>query len=136
MIEVSGLLEVGEILVISEDLDCSRRSQQIMSPSIQCFHHHKQLLIINIIVVLSGSKHLGEIDTGMPCPIYITLQENGMLGGICGDGEGGREIRELKDWLGCEGEFQCVECIIAGFLSQDQGCVFFVRSKRGWVVSE
>jgi len=53
----------------------------------------------------------------VPILIRVSLEEDSsgcMLGGIRGDGEGGREIGEVKDWFQQEEGFKSVEGGLAG----------------------
>ena len=46
---------------------------------------------------------MGDIGTGVPISVGVSLEEDsprGGLGGISADGKGAREVRKLKDGLG------------------------------------
>ena len=50
MVEVLGLMEVHQVLVISEDLDEEEGSMEVMPPGLQGTDDYKELLVINVIV--------------------------------------------------------------------------------------
>ena len=90
------------------------------------------------IVALSRAKHLGQIGTRTPLVVDVLLQQNSprsMFGGIGRDCERGREIREVKDWLGNEHSFQCSKGIITR-LVPGPGMDLFGEIKEGGAVSE
>ena len=55
--------------------------------------------------MLGWAKCLGEVGTGVPVTVDVSLEEDssrGMLGCVGGNGKGGREVRKLEDGLGGE----------------------------------
>ena len=124
--------------MICKDLDCGGGAEKVMAPGIYGSHDGEQFPVIDVIVALSRAKCLGQISARMPLIVDVFLQKNSsrsMFGGISGNGERGREIWEVKDWLGGECSFQCCKGIITG-LVPGPGVSFFGEVKRGWVVSE
>ena len=59
--------------MVCEDLDYGRGTQKIMSPGVQGLHNCKEFPVMDVIVLFSGSEHLGEIGTGVPIPIGVFL---------------------------------------------------------------
>ena len=118
-VEFLGLSEVGEVLMVSEYLDWGGGSKEIVSPGIQGSHDCEEFSVVNVIVVLGRAKHLGEVGTGVPVTIDVSLEEyssRGMLGCIGGNGEGGREVGQLEDGLGGECLFKGSEGGVTGFI--------------------
>ena len=53
-----------------------------------------------------------EVRAGVPVAVGVGLEEDGtrrMFGGVCGDGEGGGEVGEMKDGFGEEKAFEGVK---------------------------
>ena len=76
-------------------------------------------MIIDVVVLFGGAERLGEIGTGMPVTIDVSLEEyssRGVLGCVGGDGEGGREVRELENRLGGERPFKGSEGGVTRFI--------------------
>ena len=118
-VEFLGLSEVGEVLMVSEYLDWGGGSKEIVSPGIQGSHDCEEFSVVNVIVVLGRAKHLGEIGTGVPNSVDVSLEEyssRGVLGCIGGNGKGGGEVGELEDWLGGERLFKGGEGGVTGFI--------------------
>ena len=55
-IERLGLTEIGEILVICEDLHWKRRAMEIMVPRLQSVDDSKELSVIDVVVSLCGGE--------------------------------------------------------------------------------
>jgi hypothetical protein len=107
-IEVMRFAEVGEVFMVSEDLNRERGASEVLLPGLESSDDSKEFLIIDIIVSFSRDEGLGEIRTGVPVTIRISLEEDctsGILRGISGDGKRGREVREVEDGFGEEGLF-------------------------------
>ena len=65
-------------------------------------HDCEEFSVVNVIVALGWAKRLGEVSTGVPVTIDVSLEEyssRGVLGCIGGNGEGGREVGKLEDGL-------------------------------------
>ena len=104
-IEGLGRTEVGKVLVVGEDLDGKWGSVEVVSPGFQGSDDGKEFPIIDVIVSFCWREQLGEIGARVPIAVRISLQEDGargIFGSVSGDGEGGSEVREMKDGLGQE----------------------------------
>ena len=75
MVEMLGRTEEGEILMVGEDLDWERRAMEVMSPSFEGVDDGKEFVIIDVIITLSWWKRLGEIRTGVPVTIRVSLKK-------------------------------------------------------------
>ena len=101
-IEVLGLTEVRQVLVICEDLDGERGSMEIVSPGFQGADDGKELSVVDVVVSFGWDKRLGEVRAGVPFAVGVSLEENGARGilrGVGGDGEGFGEVREVEDGM-------------------------------------
>ena len=74
VIQIARLVEVGQVLVISKDLDCGGGAKKVVAPGIQHSHDGKQFPVIDVIVALGGAKCLGQIGTRTPFVVDIPLQ--------------------------------------------------------------
>ena len=74
VIQIVRLVEVGQVLVISKDLDCGGGTEKVVVPGIQCSHDGEQFSVVDVIVALSGAKCLGQIGTRTPFVINVLLQ--------------------------------------------------------------
>ena len=95
--------------MISEYLNRRGGAKEIVSPGVQGSHDCEEFSVIDIVVSFGWAERLGEIGTGMPVTVDVSLEEyasRGVLGCVGGDGEGGREVRELEDGLGGERLFK------------------------------
>ena len=52
-------MEVGQVLVICEDLDCGGGAEEVVAPGIKGSHNSKQLSVIDVIVAFGRAKCLG-----------------------------------------------------------------------------
>ena len=99
-VEVLCLTEVRQVLVICEDLDEEWGSMEVMSPGLQGMDDGEELPVVDVIVSFCRDERLGEVGTRVPVTVYIGLEEDGTRGifrGICGDGKGFGEVREVED---------------------------------------
>ena len=99
-VERLGLAKVGKIFVVGEDLYRERGTMEGVAPGFQGANDGEEFTIINIVVPLGGGEGLRQVGTWVPVTIGVGLEEDGarrMFGGIRGDGEGSREVREVKD---------------------------------------
>ena len=118
-VEFLGLSEIGEVFMVSEDLDWGGGSKEIVSPGVQGSHDCEEFSVIDIIVSFGWSERLGEVGTGVPVTVGVGLKEyssRGVLGCIGGDGKGGGEVGELEDWLGSERPFKGGEGGVTRFI--------------------
>ena len=72
-VEILGLTEVHQVLMISEDLDREWGTVEIVSPGLQGMDDGKEFLVIDVIVPLCWDEQLGEIGTRVPIAIGISL---------------------------------------------------------------
>ena len=72
-VEVVGLAEVGQVFMISEDLNWSGRAEEVMAPGIKYSHDNKQLPIIDVIIPFGRAKHLGKVGARVPVTIDVFL---------------------------------------------------------------
>ena len=70
------MTEVHQVLVVGEDLDREWRAMEVMPPGLQGMDDGKELLVIDIIVLLGRDERLGEVGTGMSITIGISLEKN------------------------------------------------------------
>ena len=88
-----GLSEVGEVLVVGEDLHWERGTVKIVAPGLQGANHCKEFAVVDVVVALGGGEQLRKIGTRVPVPIRISLERDGagcVFRCIGGNGEGGR----------------------------------------------
>ena len=112
-----GLTEVGKIFVVGEDLYRERGTMEVVSPRLQGANNGEKFAIIDIVVLFGGGERLRQVGTWMPVAVGVGLEEDGarrMFRGVCGDGEGGGEVREVKDGFREEEAFEGVEGGLAG----------------------
>ena len=72
-IKIVRLVEIGQVFMVHENLDCMRGTEKVMLPSIQGSHNGEQLPIIDVVVVFSWTECLGKISAGVPVSIGIFL---------------------------------------------------------------
>ena len=107
-----GLAEIGKIFVVSEDLHREGGTMEVVTPRLQGVNNSEKFAIIDIIIPFGGGEGLRQVGAWVPVAVGIGLEEDGtrrMFGGICGDGEGGREVGEKKDGFGEEKAFEGVK---------------------------
>lgn len=80
-VQLRGLLEVLQVLVISEDLDNMLRSQEILTPLFQRMHDGQQLLVIDLIVAFCHGHSFGKIGDRAPF-FLLLLRQNGSDGKV------------------------------------------------------
>ena len=100
MVEVLGLTEVHQVLVVGEDLDGEGRAMEIMSPRLQGMDDDKQLLIIDVVVSFGGDERLQEVGARVPVVIRVSLEEDrarGVLGSVGSDSKRFGEVGEMED---------------------------------------
>ena len=98
-VEHLGLSEVGEVLVISENLHGERRAMEVMAPGFQGADDGKEFTVIDVTVSFCRGERLGEIGTWVPVPVGVCLEEDStrcILGSVGGNGERGEEVGEVK----------------------------------------
>ena len=97
-----GLSEVGKVLMVGEDLNWERGAVEVVSPGFEGVDDGKEFTIIDAIILFCLEEQLREVGTGMPVSIGVGLEEDStgcMFGGIGGNGEGCREVREMENWF-------------------------------------
>ena len=98
MVEVLGLTEVHQVLVVSNDLDRERRAVEVVPPGLQGMDDCKEFLVVDDIVVLSWDERLGEVGAGVPVAIQVSLKKDSardILRSIGGNGERFGEVWEV-----------------------------------------
>ena len=109
MVERLGFLEVGKILVVGEDLYREGGTMEIVAPRFQGANDGKEFAVIDIVVPFGGGEGLQQVGAGVPIAVGVSLEENGarcVFRGVCGNSEGGGEVREVKDGFGEEETFE------------------------------
>ena len=99
-IKVLRLMEVCQVLVIHEDLDGEGGSMEIVSLGYQSMDDCEEFSVVDVIVSFHRNEQLREVGTGMPVVIRVGLEEDsarGILQGVCSDGKGFGETREVED---------------------------------------
>ena len=61
VVEILGLMEVHQVLVVSEDLDGKGRAVEVMSPRLQSMDDHKEFSVVDVVVSFSRNEGLGEV---------------------------------------------------------------------------
>ena len=100
MVEVLGLMEVCQVLVISEDLDEERGSVEVMPLGLQGADDCEEFSVIDVAVLLSWDEQLGKVGAGVPIAIGISLKKNSVRGifrVISGNGERLGEVWKVED---------------------------------------
>ena len=72
-IEGLGGMEVGEILMVSEDLYRERGSVEVVSPGFQGTDDGKEFSVVDVVVPFCWGEQLGEVGTGVPFAIQVSL---------------------------------------------------------------
>ena len=88
---------IGEVLVVGDDGDRVGASLDILFTFFQCKDHGKEFSIIDVVVLFSRNKCLGEIGAGVGTTIEIVLKEDSPSskeGSIGHDGKGVGDIRD------------------------------------------
>ena len=94
------MAEIGEVFVVGEDLHREGGAVEVVSPRLQGANNGEKFAIIDIVIPFSGGEGLQQVRAWVPVAVGIGLEEDGarrVFGSVCGDGEGGGEIREVKD---------------------------------------
>ena len=68
-VEVLGLMEVCQVLVVGKDLNGEWGSVEVMSPGFQGADNGEELPVIDIIVLFCWDEQLGEVGAGVPVAI-------------------------------------------------------------------
>ena len=55
-IERLGLAEIGEVLVVSEDLDGEGGTMEIVAPRLQGANDSKEFTVVNIVISFGGGE--------------------------------------------------------------------------------
>ena len=63
--ELAWILEIGQVLMVSEDRDRMWATLQVLFPFAQSKDDSKKLLIIDVIVAFCCREGLGEAHAGM-----------------------------------------------------------------------
>ena len=99
-IERLGLVEIGKVLVVSEDLHREGGAMKIVAPGFQGADNSKEFSVVDIVVPLGGGEGLREVGARLPIAVGVSLEEDGarhVFGCVGGNGEGGGEVREAGD---------------------------------------
>ena len=62
-------MKVGQIFVISENLDWERGAVKVVSPSFESTDNHQEFMVVDIVVSFHWRKRLRKVRTGMPFAI-------------------------------------------------------------------
>ena len=89
LVQLLGLLDVLEILVICPDFYIFSCSHQVVSPLVEREHNCEQFLVINFIISLCDRKRLGQKCDWAPFSILFLRQHSAYrsLAGIRLDSE-------------------------------------------------
>ena len=101
--------------MICEHLNGKRGAVEVVSPGLQGVDDGKEFPVVDVVVAFGGDERLGEIRARMSVTIGVGLEEDcarGILRGICGNGEGFGEVREVEDGSREEEVFQLVEGLL------------------------
>ena len=99
-VEVLGLTEVRQVLVICEDLYGEGGTMEIVPLGLQSADDGEELLVVDIVVSFGWDKRLGEVRTGVPVAVRVGLEEDGARGvlrGVSCNGKGGGKVREVEN---------------------------------------
>ena len=69
MVQVLGLTEVCQVLVVCKDLDGEGGSVKIVSPGFQSVDDCEEFSVVDVIVSFSRDERLREVGTGMPITV-------------------------------------------------------------------
>ena len=100
MRELVRILEVGQVLMVSEDGDRMWGALQVLFPFAQSKDDGKKLSIIYVVVVFRHREGLGEVSTGVKVTRGVRLHQDCTSckeRGICHEQEGMRDIRDAED---------------------------------------
>ena len=79
-VEVLGLTEVHQILVVSEDLDRKEGAVKVVPLGFQYVDDYKELLVIDVVVSFSRDEQLGEVRAEVSVTIGVSLEEGSTRG--------------------------------------------------------
>ena len=57
-IQISRLAEVGEVFMVSKDVNCSGGTKKVVAPGIEGSHDSKQLSIVDVVIAFSRAERL------------------------------------------------------------------------------
>jgi len=106
------LSEVGEVLVVSEDLNWEGGTMKIMSKGLESVDYGEEFAVIDVVVSFCLRERLGKVRAGVPIAIGVGLEENSSrcrFRGVGGDGEGCGEVREMENGFRQEKGFKGVK---------------------------
>ena len=76
-IEVLGLTEVHQILMICEHLNGKRGAVEVVSPGLQGADDCEKFPVIDVIIAFGGDERLGKVGARVPVAIGVGLEEDG-----------------------------------------------------------
>ena len=79
-IEVLGLTEVRQVLVICEYLNGERGAMEVVSPGVQGADDCEEFPVVDVVISFSGDERLGKVGAGVPIAIGVCLEEDGARG--------------------------------------------------------
>ena len=98
--------------MIGKDLHGEGETMKIVAPRLQGTNDSEEFTVIDVVISFGGGEGLGEVGTGVPISVGISLEKDGarcIFGGVGGDSKGSGEIREAKDGFRKEEAFEGVE---------------------------
>ena len=107
-----GLMEIGKVLVVGEDLYGERRAMEIVAPRFQGANDGEEFVVIDIIVSFGGGEGLRQVGAGVPIAVGVGLEEDSarrVFRGVCGNSERGGEVGEVENGFGEEKKFEGIE---------------------------
>ena len=73
VVQVLGLTEVGQVLMIGENLNWEGGALEVMVPGVEATDDGKEFSVVDVVVVFSGGEQLGKVGTGVPVSIGVSL---------------------------------------------------------------
>ena len=95
-----GLMEIGQILVVSENLYQKRRAMEVVTPGFQGANDGEEFAVTDVVVVFGGGERLREVRARMPVTVGVGLEEDGagcIFRCVGSNGEGCGEVREVEN---------------------------------------
>ena len=68
-VQVLGLTEVCQVLMICKNLNGKRGAMKIVPPGLQSVDDREELPVIDVVVTLSRNEQLGKVGTGVPVAV-------------------------------------------------------------------
>ena len=79
-VKILCLTEVRQVLVICENLYRERGPVEIVSPGLQGTDDGEEFSVVDVVVAFCWDERLGEVGTGVPVAIGVSLEEDSTRG--------------------------------------------------------